>query len=67
MPAKITISPNGSAKIEGEFTIVDKDGNAYNTGGKPAVFICRCGQTKNTPFCDGSHKTCGFVGPSEAR
>lgn len=28
--------------------------------GKRAVALCRCGQTKNRPFCDGSHKSCGF-------
>ncbi len=22
--------------------------------------ICRCGQTNNSPFCDGSHLGCGF-------
>lgn len=27
---------------------------------KRAVALCRCGQTKNRPFCDGSHKGCGF-------
>jgi len=25
------------------------------------VGFCRCGQSKNKPFCDGSHKTCGFM------
>jgi CDGSH-type Zn-finger protein len=35
----------------GEFPIPD---------GKRAVALCRCGQTKNRPFCDGSHKSCGF-------
>lgn len=27
---------------------------------KRAVALCRCGQTKNRPFCDGSHRDCGF-------
>lgn len=28
--------------------------------GKRAVALCRCGQTKTRPFCDGSHRECGF-------
>ena len=67
MPAKITLNENGPAKIEGEFTVVDKAGNEYNVAGKLAVFLCRCGQTANAPFCDGAHKSCGFVSPSAAR
>ena len=27
---------------------------------KRAVALCRCGQTKTRPFCDGSHRSCGF-------
>ena len=27
---------------------------------KRAVALCRCGQTKSAPFCDGAHKDCGF-------
>jgi hypothetical protein len=27
---------------------------------KKAVALCRCGETKTRPFCDGTHKTCGF-------
>ncbi len=48
---------NGSLRVEGDdFEIVDKEGNAYGLGGRTLVSICRCGLSKNKPFCDGSHK-----------
>ncbi len=53
---KITINSNGSMKVEGDFQLVDAQGNAYGLGGRDTVFVCRCGLSKNKPFCDGSHK-----------
>jgi CDGSH-type Zn-finger protein len=53
---KITVNSNGSLKVEGEFEIVDAQGNSYGLGGRTLVSICRCGMSKNKPFCDGSHK-----------
>lgn len=42
--------------------IVDHLGNAFPIpAGKEFVALCRCGQTKNRPFCDGSHKACAFM------
>lgn len=34
-------------------------------GDRP-VALCRCGRSGNRPFCDGSHKTCGFTAAEEA-
>ena len=52
---KLTINNNGSVKIEGDFEIVDRNGNVYGLAGREIVSICRCGLSKNKPFCDGSH------------
>ncbi len=53
---KITINTNGSLKIEGDFEITDAQGNHYGLGGRTLVSLCRCGLSKNKPFCDGSHR-----------
>jgi CDGSH-type Zn-finger protein len=53
---RLTINSNGSTKIEGDFEIVDRDGNVYNLAGRTVVSLCRCGRSQNKPFCDGSHK-----------
>ena len=53
---KLTVNNNGSLKVDGDFEIVDKDGNVYNLQGREIVSICRCGLSQNKPFCDGSHK-----------
>ncbi len=57
MPAtKLTINPNGSLKVEGDFEIVDKDGKVYGLKGRTVVSLCRCGLSANKPFCDGAHR-----------
>lgn len=53
---KITVKNNGSLKIEGDFEIVDMEGNVYGLQGREIVSLCRCGRSQNMPFCDGSHK-----------
>jgi CDGSH-type Zn-finger protein len=62
MELRIRCRQNGPLVIEGPVEIVDHLGNAFSLpAGKPAVALCRCGQSNIKPFCDGSHKTCGFV------
>jgi CDGSH-type Zn-finger protein len=58
---KISCRENGPFLVTGPVTLVDFRGNVYNLGGKENIALCRCGQSKNKPFCDGSHKGCGFV------
>ena len=59
---RIRCRPNGPLVIEGPFILVDHLGNAFTLPtNKPTVALCRCGQSKNKPVCDGAHKTCGFV------
>lgn len=53
---KITVNSNGSLRVEGDFEMVDKSGNVFGLGGRELVSICRCGLSKNKPFCDASHK-----------
>lgn len=61
MPAtKVTVNSNGSIKIEGEFEILDPQGQPFGLAGRTAISLCRCGHSANKPFCDGSHKTVGF-------
>jgi CDGSH-type Zn-finger protein len=56
MATRITINSNGSTRVEGDFEIVDKNGNVYDLAGRAVISLCRCGLSKNKPFCDGSHK-----------
>jgi CDGSH-type Zn-finger protein len=64
---KITIRNNGSIRVEGDFTIFDQDGRAFELSGRTAVSLCRCGHSANKPFCDSAHKDCGFDSVVEAR
>lgn len=57
---KLTIKsvPNGPLLLSGNFAIVAGSGRSAWRGTQAA--LCRCGHSKNKPFCDGSHKDAGF-------
>lgn len=54
----VTLANNGPLLLDGPVTIVSAGGVPTFRGDKAA--LCRCGQSKNKPFCDGSHKAAGF-------
>jgi len=64
---KITAMSNGPIRIEGDFAILDPEGNQFGIGGRTAISLCRCGHSQNKPFCDGSHKRVGFQDEVHAR
>ena len=60
-PITIRLRENGPLVVQGPVKIVDHQGNEFTIPpGKDTIALCRCGQSKNKPFCDGSHRTCGF-------
>jgi CDGSH-type Zn-finger protein/uncharacterized Fe-S cluster protein YjdI len=58
---RLTLTPNrnGSLRVQGPVTIHFLDGTDI-TGNRCS--LCRCGHSKNKPFCDGTHKEIGFAG-----
>ena len=62
-PLTIRCRENGPLVLTGAITIVDHRGNAFPLPtGKDSIALCRCGASKNKPFCDGQHKVIGFQG-----
>ena len=49
---------SGPIWVRGGIEIVSATGEAYEVRNR--VTLCRCGQSKNKPFCDGSHVEHGF-------
>jgi len=59
MSVTIKVRENGPYLIEGEFRLVDAQGNEIPIK-KPV--LCRCGGSTTKPFCDGTHSKIGFQG-----
>ncbi len=55
----IKASQNGPLIVTGPATYVDANGEEQATSGA-AIALCRCGQSANKPFCDGTHREVGF-------
>lgn len=54
----VEVSKNGPLLVHGDIDVKDKDGNV--TSQTKVTALCRCGQSQNKPYCDGSHRAAGF-------
>lgn len=56
--AGIVPSTDGPYVLSGGIHIASSDGFSYEP--RARMSLCRCGNSKNKPFCDGTHWTIGF-------
>lgn len=52
---EVTPLESGPLRVRGAVTILSADGRVALTGG--ACNLCRCGGSRNKPFCDGTHSS----------
>lgn len=56
---QVYVSENGPYYVTGAVTLDDSSRNTDDVSEKYA--LCRCGESKNKPFCDGSHWDAKFT------
>ena len=54
----VTLGTDGPLMLEGRIRVQTPRGEVVRETAR--VSLCRCGGTRNQPFCDGSHLTVGF-------
>jgi uncharacterized Fe-S cluster protein YjdI len=54
---EVSPMPNGPLLMRGPIRVVRADGSSEEL---PRAAFCRCGQSNNKPFCDGTHREVGF-------
>lgn len=59
----IEIRENGPLIVTGLKRLISAEGEAIEV--KENIALCRCGESGNKPFCDGTHKRTGFSGARE--
>ncbi|WP_232661926.1 CDGSH iron-sulfur domain-containing protein [Pseudonocardia sp. TRM90224] len=64
MQPRITVTEHGPYRVEGDVTIKGATGRVLRTEG--TSHLCRCGGSRNKPFCDVTHGMKGFDGTEAA-
>ena len=57
-PTKVEPRPNGPLFVRGDIEVIDAEGNVTRRATR--IALCRCGQSRNKPYCDLSHRAVGF-------
>jgi len=55
---RIAPTPDGPLHVQGNLEVVSGTGKTVNRVAE--CWLCRCGQSKQKPYCDGSHRAAGF-------
>ena len=63
---RIKARHNGPFFVTGPITLTDADGAVYELPEGVGVALCRCGRSRNKPFCDKSHREVGFEASERA-
>lgn len=57
-PLVVEPQKNGPLKVTGALELVSGTGHTLDRVSQ--AWLCRCGQSANKPYCDGSHRKTGF-------
>ena len=60
----ISVLDNGPFIVKGDFSLADGAGQSFSN--QEQIALCRCGASKNRPFCDGAHAKAGFAAAERA-
>ena len=52
--AEFKVLKNGPLQVSGKFIMKSTNGKLVET--REMIFLCRCGNSANKPYCDGSHR-----------
>ncbi len=58
-PVSVFLAPDGPVVLQGPVEVVC-GGTGRAVSRKTSTALCRCGESKNKPFCDGTHAKIGF-------
>jgi CDGSH-type Zn-finger protein/truncated hemoglobin YjbI len=65
---QVVVSRNGPYWVRGGIEVLDDNGQPVQRNSGASLehcALCRCGQSKNKPFCSGMHVTVGFSDPPD--
>jgi CDGSH-type Zn-finger protein len=57
---RVVARENGPYLVTGDVRVFDHEGREFARPPGSAIALCRCGNSRNKPFCDGSHKRIDF-------
>jgi CDGSH-type Zn-finger protein len=57
---EIKVRDDGPYKVTGPVRLIDADGGVFEVPADRPIALCRCGHSREKPFCDATHKDVGF-------